>query len=258
MLKSLHEFITAEKPSEEVLLAKIKKLAYQNTPADRTITTRYSAMKKEVRELHPQYSDEVVRKIAPPRELTMSVISKNQEARNQKKLVEFGKAEVEKLLSWRTDENPFRRMAFLQFVSGRRVNEMFDNEVGPLPRKNSRAVKMQLSKKNGDDKGRLFTFELISDAGITNKEFKAELKATRKALTGVDLSSFTQRLNRVLKRDLRNDISSHDLRSMYAKYRFYHENEEKQVETGFISRILNHGEGSDSGIAYSNFTYKEA
>jgi hypothetical protein len=257
MLSALHDFITSQKPSEGELLAKIKELAYQNNPADRTITTRYSALKKHVRELHPQYSDEFIRKIAPPRELTLNVISRNQEARNQKKLVEFGKPEVDKLLSWRDSDNPFQRMAFLQFVSGRRVNEIFDNEVGPLPRKNPRAVKMTLSKKNGDDKGRLFTFELIGDAGITNKEFKAELKATRKALTGVDLSSFTQRLNKVLKRDLRSDLSSHDLRSMYAKYRFYHENEEKQVETGFIARILNHGSGSDSGINYSNFTYKE-
>jgi hypothetical protein len=257
MIKALHEFITSQKPSEEDLLAKIKGLAYENNPADRTITTRYSAMKKEVREMHPEYSDEFIRKIAPPRELTMSVIAKNNETRNKKKLVEFGKPEVDKLLSWRDSDNPFQRMAFLQFVSGRRVNEMFDNEIGPLPRKNPRAVKLKLSKKNGTDKDRFFTFELIADAGITNKEFKAELKATRKALTGVDLSSFTQRLNKVLKRDLRSDLSSHDLRSMYAKYRFYHENEEQQVETGFIARILNHGSGSDSGINYSNFTYKE-
>lgn len=257
MLSAFHEFITSQKPPEEDLLAKIKELAYDSNPADRTITTRYSAMKKHVREMHPEYSDDVLRKIAPPRELTLSVISRNQEARNKKRLVEFGKAEVDKLLSWRNDENPFKRMAFLQFVSGRRVNEIFDNELGPLPRKNPRAVKMKLSKKTGDAKDKFFTFELIGDAGITNKDFKAELKATRRALTGVELSSFIQRLNKMLKRDLRNDLSSHDLRSMYAKYRFFHENAEKQVETGYIAKILNHGETSDSGINYSNFTYKQ-
>jgi integrase len=257
MLSALHEFITAQKPSEENLLAKIKALAYENNPADRTITTRYSAMKKHVREMHPEYSDEFIRKIAPPRELTMSVISRNQEQRNKKKLVEFGKAEVDKLLSWRNDESPFKRMAFLQFVSGRRVNEIYDNEIGPLPRKNPRSIKMKLSKKNGDAKDKFYSFELIGDAGIDNKSFKKELRETRKALTGIDLSSFTQRLNKVLKRDLRNDISSHDLRSMYAVYRFNTENEEKQNLTGYIAKILNHAETSDSGIAYSNFTYKE-
>jgi hypothetical protein len=256
MLSAFHEFILNQKPNEEDLLAKIKELAYEGNPADRTITTRYSGMKKHVREMHPEYSDEVLRKIAPPRELTLSVISRNQEARNKKRLVKFGKAEVDKLLSWRDSDNPFQRMAFLQFVSGRRVNEIFDNEVGALPRKNPRAVKMKLSKKTGDNKDKFFTFELIGDSGITNKDFKAELKATRKALTGVDLSSFIQRLNKVLKRDLRNDLSSHDLRSMYAVYRFNTENEEQQNLTGYIGKILNHGETSDSGIAYSNFSFQ--
>lgn len=257
MLSAFHDFITEKKPSEEKLLEKIKELAYEGNPADRTITTRYSTMKKHVREIHPEYSDEFIRKIAPPRELTMSVIAKNNETRNKKKLVEFDRAIVDKLFSWREDPNPFKRIAYLQFVSGRRVNEIFDNELGGLPRKNPKSVKMKLSKKNGDDKDKFFTFELIADADIDNKAFKKELRATRKALAGVDLSSFTQRLNKVLKRELRTDISSHDLRSMYAVYRFNHENEEKLNLTGYIANILNHTATSDSGIAYSNFSYKE-
>ena len=257
MLSAFHDFITEKKPSEEKLLEKIKELAYEGNPADRTITTRYSAMKKHVREIHPEYSDEFIRKIAPPRSLTMKVISKNQEQRNKKKLVEFGMPEVNKLFSWRNDESPFKRMAFLQFVSGRRVNEIFDNELGGLPRKNTKAVKMKLSKKNGDDKDKFFTFELIDDANISNKEFKKELNATRKALAGVEMTSFTQRLNKMLKRELRTDISSHDLRSMYAVYRFNKENPDKQNLTGYIANILNHGETSDSGVAYSNFSLKE-
>jgi hypothetical protein len=257
MLKEFHEYILAEKPSEEKLLEKIKELAYGGNAADRTVTTRYSTMKKHVREIHPEYSDEFIKKIAPPRELTMSIIAKNNETRNKKKLVEFDRAIVDKLLSWRNDESPFKRIAYLQFVSGRRVNEIFDNELGGLPRKNPKSVKMKLSKKNGDDKDKFFTFELIDDAGIDNKEFKKELRATRKALTGVDLPSFTQRLNKVLKRELRSDISSHDLRSMYAVYRFNKENPDKQNLTGYIGKILNHTETSDSGIAYSNFTYTE-
>jgi len=44
---------------------------------------------------------------------------------------------------------------------------------------------------------------------------------------------------------------------MYARYRFEHENEEKQNLTGYIGKILNHVGFGDSGIAYSNFTFKE-
>ena len=175
----------------------------------------------------------------------------------KKKLVDFGKAEVDKLFSWRNDESPFKRMAFLQFVSGRRVNEIFDNEIGGLVRKNDRSVKMKLSKKNGDDKDKFFSFDLIKDANIANKEFRKELVSTRKAITGVDSQAFVQRMNKMLKRDLRSDLSSHDLRSMYAIYRFNKENDDKLNLTGFISTILNHAEGGDSGIAYSNFNFTD-
>lgn len=256
LITNLHKFITEEKPNEKELLEKIKELASTNDPADRTITTRFSMFKKHVREIHPQYNDDFLKTIAPPRELTIKVIVDNQVKRNAKKLVEFDKDIVDKLISWRADESPFKRMAFLQFVSGRRVNEMLDGDIGGLPRKNERSVKMKLSKKNKDD-DKFYTFELIKDAGINNKEFRKEIMSTRKALTGVEIGAFTQRMNKLLKRDLRNDLSSHDLRSMYGVYRFNKENDEKLNLTGYIGKILNHAEGSDSGIAYSNFTYTD-
>lgn len=257
LITSLHKFITEEKPNEKELLEKIKTLANSNDPADRTIATRFSIFKKHVSEIHPQYSDTFLRTIAPPRELTLKVIGDNQVKRNSKKLVEFDKSVVDKVLSWRNDESPFKRIAFLQFVSGRRVNEIFDNEIGGLPRKNPLSVKMKLSKKTGDDKDKFYTFDLIKDAGISNKEFRKELASTRIALTGVDEAAFIQRINKLLKRDLRSDLSSHDLRSMYAVYRFNTENDEKQNLTGYIGKILNHVGHGDSGIAYSNFTYTD-
>ena len=255
LIAKLHKYITDEKPEEEALLEFVKELANSNEPADRTITTRYSQFKKHIRELHTGYSDDFLRKVAPPKELTMKVIEKNKEKRNDKRLIEFDQDIVDKLYSWSKDESPLKRMAFLQFVSGRRVSETFDNEIGTNPRKNDKSVKMKLDKKNGDNKDKFFTFELIKDAPVTNKEWKKMLTDTRKALVGVEPAVYNQRVNKILKRDLRSDLSSHDLRSMYAVYRFNKENEEKQNLVGFISSILNHGDTSDSGIAYSNFSF---
>ena len=255
LIAKLHKYITEEKPEEEALLEFIKELANSNEPADRTITTRYSQIKKHVRELHTGYSDEFLRKIAPPRELTMKVIENNKEKRNGKLLIEFDQAIVDKLYSWKKDESPLKRMAFLQFVSGRRVSETFDNEIGTNPRKNEKSVKMKLDKKSGDNKDKFFTFDLIKDSPVTNKEWKKMLVETRKALVGVDKSVYNQRVNKILKRDLRSDLSSHDLRSMYGVYRFNKENDQKQNLVGYISSILNHGDTSDSGIAYSNFSF---
>ena len=102
-----------------------------------------------------------------------------------------------------------------------------------------------------------FTFELIRDSPITNKEWRKMLLNTRKALVGVDKGVYSQRINKILKRDLRDDISSHDLRSMYGVYRFNTENDDKQNLTGYIAKILNHNDSSDSGIAYSNISFVE-
>ena len=254
ILLKLNKFITDEKPEEELLLEFVKELAGSNEPADRTITTRFSQIKKHIRELHTGYSDEFLRKVAPPRELTMKVIENNKEKRNKKKLIEFDQDIVDKLYSWKENESPLKRMAFLQFVSGRRVSETFDNEIGGLIRKNDKSVKMKLDKKNGD-KDKFFTFDLIKDSPITNKEWRKLLIDTRKALVGVEPGVYNQRINKILKRDLRSDLSSHDLRSMYGVYRFNTENDQKQNLVGFISKILNHGDTSDSGIAYSNFSF---
>ena len=116
---------------------------------------------------------------------------------------------------------------------------------------------MKLDKKAGDDKDKFFTFDLIKGSPVTNKEWKKMLTDTRKALVGVEPGVYNQRVNKILKRDLRSDLSSHDLRSMYGVYRFNTENIEKQNLVGFISRVLNHGDTSDSGIAYSNFSFVE-
>ena len=257
LLNKLHSYITDEKPKEEELLKFINEMAYSNDAADRTITTRFSKFKRHIKELHPEYDDEFLRKVSPPRELTLKVIERNKEKRNGKKLVEFDQDIVDKLYSWKDDPSPLKKMAFLQFVSGRRVSETFDNEIGTNPRKNDKSVKMKLDKKSDNDKDKFFQFELIKDAPITNKEWRKMLIDTRKALVGVDKAVYSQRVNKILKRDLRDDISSHDLRSMYAVYRFNKENPEKQNLTGHIARILNHGDTSDSGIAYSNFSFVE-
>jgi hypothetical protein len=254
LITKLHSYVNEKKPNEEDLLKFIKELANSNDPADRTITSRFSKFKSHLKEIHPSYSDEFLKKIAPPRELTLSVIEANKIKRNDKRLVEFDQDIVNKLYSFKDDESPLKKMIFLQFVSGRRVAELFENELGTNPKNQPKTVKMKLDKK-GDKKEKLFSFNLIQDAPITNKEWRKLLISTRKSLVGVDKGVYSQRINKIIKRDVRPDLSSHDLRSIYAVYRFQHENPDSQNLTGYIGKILNHSEASDSGIAYSNFKW---
>jgi hypothetical protein len=67
MLTDLHKSISESDPSEEELRKFVRDLAYRNEPTDRTITVRYSQMKKHIRELHPNYSDEFLRSSIRPK-----------------------------------------------------------------------------------------------------------------------------------------------------------------------------------------------
>ena len=250
----LHKFITEEKPTEDQLTEFVKQLAYANEPTDRTISVRYSQLKKHLRDTHPEYSDEFLKRLNPPIDLTRKLISENKQRKLARKMVKFDDALVEKLLSLKESDNPYDQAAYIQFVSGRRINEVFDNPIRISgPRK--REVSMQLSKKSGKEKGKYHKFELMKDT-LTNLDFKKMINRLRSSVNGVSLSDFTNRVNRRLKSNVRKDLSSHDLRGLYAVYRFHTDNPEDINLIGYINKVLNHNDASiDSSQSYSNFKY---
>ena len=69
-ISKLHQFIQDEKPNEKELAAFVRDLANHNDPTERTITVRYSQFKKHIRVEHPSYSDEFLKELNPPTELT--------------------------------------------------------------------------------------------------------------------------------------------------------------------------------------------
>tara|TARA_R110002050_G_scaffold218822_1_gene354783 strand:+ start:1312 stop:2094 length:783 start_codon:yes stop_codon:yes gene_type:complete len=253
-INALHTFITEQKPTEDQLTEKVRELAYGNDPTDRTITVRYSQMKKHIREIHPEYSDDFLKALNPPRELTSKIISENKERKMSSKQVNFGPDLLDKIYSLKDSDSPFERAIYLQFISGRRINEIFDNQYR-IVKKTPRVITMQLSKKNGDEKAKYHKMELVKDT-IDNQEFKVLLNRLRSSVTGMSLKDFTGRVNRAVKSNLGKDLSSHDLRAMYAVYRHATDNPEKLNLIGYIGAVLNHGPGSvDSAVSYSNFHY---
>jgi hypothetical protein len=103
MLTDLHKSISESDPSEEELRKFVRDLAYHNNPTDRTITVRYSQMKKHIRELHPNYSDEFLRSLNPPKELTSKIIAENKERKMQRKLVKFDAELLNKIFDLRRE-----------------------------------------------------------------------------------------------------------------------------------------------------------
>jgi integrase len=215
---------------------------------------RYSQMKKHIRELHSAYSDEFLKTLNPPKELTAKIIDENKQRKMSSKQINFGPELVDKIYSLKDSDSPFERAIYLQFISGRRINELFDNAFRIL-KAQPRVVTMQLSKKNGDEKGKFHKMELIKDT-IDNQEFKTMLTKLRSSINGMTLKDYTSRVNRAIKSNLGKDLTSHDLRSMYSVYRYATDNPEELNLIGYIGKVLNHGETSvDSAVSYSNFKY---
>jgi hypothetical protein len=249
-LSKLDTYLSETRTDDE-MIEFVHDLAYASDPTDRTIASRYSLLKKHVRDGYPQFADKTLRLLAPPTELTQSIITKDREVRNAKTDIAFDQELVDKILALKTSSNIFERFVYLQFVSGRRISEIFDSVVKAAQKKPG-TVRMTLSKKKDEDK--FFNVELMDD--IESSEFRKMLSAARKTITGMSLSDFTNRVNRAVRSAVRKDLSSHNLRGLYAVYRYHTDNAEKQNLVGFISRVLNHGATSESGVNYSNYDFQ--
>jgi hypothetical protein len=92
---------------------------------------------------------------------------------------------------------------------------------------------------------------------VDNREFRDMLKKMRTSVNGIQIKDFTNSVNRKIRDVVRKDLSSHDLRGLYAVLKFQTDNPDNLTMIGHINKSLNHGETSiDSSVSYSNFQYE--
>jgi hypothetical protein len=241
-------------PSSEQILQRAKELAEMGEPTIRTISTRWSRIKGFLRDNYA-IQDKILRKMKPSDEITQTIIQENSERRNEKTQFKFNQELVNDLLELRTSTNPFERAVYAQFVSGRRISELFENDM-KVDSKNPKNVKIRLNKESSDKKHKFSTVELLKDDDLTGREFKELVAKIRSSVNGMTLGEFTKRVNRVLKK-MGTDITSHGLRAMYGVYRHATDNPDNLILTGYLSKVLHHAPGSDSGINYSHMVFEE-
>jgi integrase len=250
-LAKLHKYITTDKPTKEKLSEFIKDLAYSNEATDRTISTRYSLFKKHIRNNHPEYDDEFLKNLNPPIELTKKLIEENGERRMARKMVEFDQVFIDKILALKDSAIPFETAMYLQFVSGRRINEIYDSPFR-INAKDKKKINMKLSKKKEE---KYFNLKLL-DESVDNGTFKNMLNKLRTSVNGMDVTTFTNRVNKQVKKILGKDFSSHDLRGLYAIYSFEKENPDKFNQIAWVNKVLNHDSNSTgSSQSYTNFKF---
>jgi len=225
----------------------------EDNPKNKTIATRFSLVKKFLRNNYPDLTEKQLKLIRPDDEITNGILQNDAIIRSQKCNINFNKELVNKILDFKLTDNIYELAIYLQFISGLRAGELIDSELKLRILKDN--VRMMLSKKKDDKKNKYYPIKLINNT-LTAKEFKHGINQIRAYASLLKSTDWIKRINRIVKKNIRPDLTSHCLRGMYATYMFNTENPENQNLNGYITKILNH-ESSDSSLNYSNYIYEK-
>ena len=226
----------------------------EDNPKPKTIATRYSHTKNFLRDNYPQITDKQLKLVRPDEEITNGIIQKDLEIKSNKKNIKFNKELVDKILDFKNTDEIYELAMYLQFISGRRADEIKDKEYIARVGKDKK-LKMLLSKKNGKNQNKYYEIRLIPNT-LSPEQFKNALKMVRQNFSHIGSNDYIKRLNRKIKKLVRSDLTSHSFRGMYATYLFNEHNEENQNINGFIEKVLNH-DSSGSSLNYSNYLYED-
>jgi len=249
IFNSIDKFIEQNNPDFDDLLYHISNLAESHEPTLKTVASRYSKIKKYVREKYPNYSDAELKLIKPPDEVTKAIINDDIEKRAEKTNINFDDQLIKKILSFKNSKDDLARFIYLQFISGRRISEIKSPEYIIKTYKDK--VKMKLSKTKDESFKEIF---ILPDT-LNAKEFKKEVDNLRMRIVDISESDWTSRINRYLKKNVRKDLTSHNLRGIYGNFAFTKYNPENLNINGYITKILNHS-SYDASLNYSKYKYE--
>ena len=224
----------------------------EDSPKDKTIATRYSLIKKFLRSNYPELTEKQLKLVRPDEDITLGILQNDEIVKTKKKNIHFDKELVDKILDLKLTDDIYELAIYLQFISGLRANELRDKDFKIRIKDDN--VRMMLSKKKDNKKNKYYPINLIPNT-LNAKEFKNGLVQIRAFADLLKPTDWIKRINRVVKKQVRKDLTSHALRGMYASYMFNNHNPDNQNLNGYISKVLNH-ENGDSSLNYSNYIYE--
>jgi len=233
------------------LLDDIKEIVSEGTKNNSTIVSRYSLVKGYIKKnYHDKFSDEVLESIKPSTEISDEVWKKASDNRINKKSFIFTSDDVIKIYDLVKSTNTIDLIIYCLFISGRRINEIIKGTYTPIKRKPNYAHFLGMSKLKGkEDKGNDI---LLLDKFTT---FNKSIKIIQEKYKIKIITDTTKRVNGRLKKLFNSNWHVHQLRAMYAIYSWHTVDKQKTNINGWISKILNHGDGNSS-INYSYVIYK--
>jgi len=261
--KELDLFLEDDKTEKE-LKKKIDDLVYENKPAIKTISSRYSLIKTYLKKNYEGLDKDFINTIKPPDEITKALINDSMEKRQAKTNFTFDEDDINLILSLKDSKNPQDIAIYLQFISGRRASEIYqhkdDHDIINLTRIKNKPNMIKFSnlhKKSNNTNNKNEIVSLIPNTS-DSKEFKILYNNLKNLLGDISTQDSINRVNKRIKSlfPKNKNMSSHRLRGMYAQYMYSQHNIEDQNINGYITKILNH-DSPDSSLSYSNYKFEK-
>ena len=258
LINNVIEYIEDNDATDDEIKKYIDDVVNKGNPTIRTITNRYSLIKKSIRENFDGFSDEFLKSIKPPDEIIKKILSEDMETRSAKSNFTFTQKMVEDILSLNNSVDIYDLGIYLQFISGRRASEIYqhinDHDKIKIERIKNKPnlIKFSTLHKKNNDKTEII--ELIPNT-LESNEFKKIYNKINNDLN-ISTQDYINRINMKLKNMFPkiSNMSSHKLRGMYARYMYETNNEDNQNINGYITKILNHG-SFESSLSYSNYKF---
>ena len=258
LINNVIEYIEDNDATDDEIKKYIDDVVNKGNPTIRTITNRYSLIKKSIRENFDGFSDEFLKSIKSPDEIIKKILSEDMETRSAKSNFTFTQKMVEDILSLNNSDDIYDLGIYLQFISGRRASEIYQHindhdkiKVERIKNKPNLIKFSTLHKKNND---KTEIIELIPNT-LESNEFKKIYNKINNDLN-ISTQDYINRVNVKLKNMFPkiSNMSSHKLRGIYARYMYETNNEDNQNINGYITKILNH-QSPESSLSYSNYKY---
>lgn len=205
--------------------AMIQSIVNTGNPTDNTRIVRYSHVKQYLRDHKPGLE----RHVCVPQALVDRVVTQRENTQSNRRNIRIQQSWLDTILQWHKSDDMAKRYAYLQLVSGRRINEIHRSR---FKQRGQYISTRELSKKR--DRSDECTFALFP--GVAPGKWLSLLKRTRQFLGSTTLEAIAQRVNRTL-RLLDTQLTSHKLRGMYATMMW--EYSDRALEkTAFIRKAL--------------------
>lgn len=234
--------------SDKQILEIIKTIVYKGSPKDRTITWRYSLIKRYMKS-HTK-DKMLLYKMKPPDELTNSVIKKNKEKRDSEKRLIISKDLIKKILAFEKSNDVYEMYIYLLLVSGRRLREITNAKFMNVKSSNQIIID-GITKLRGKDNGSKVKFTPL----VSKTKFFRVYRKFNRINKNSNIKKMSDNLQRIIKVKLNPKLKAHDLRRAYAMYAYTFRNKGNIKVNPFIKEALNHST-SEASMSYTGIVFE--